>query len=303
MKYMHIACLGCGVLLFASGVYMGRTQRGEELTEASPQEESASTQMVREREAGYTFISPILDCESASMQRGGGAGIMYRELETQLRNLTQRFAVPTMSVYYRDLTNGPWFGIDFDEEFAPASMTKVPLMIAVYKEAERSPNFLDREATISEEVASLNAEENIRATQVVEAGATYAIRDLVRRMIVYSDNAAAVTLLSIVEPKAIEEVFLQIGVPVDMVGNDIALSVKEYASFYRVLFNASYLNRDSSEQALTLLAETEFREGLVAGVASEVSVAHKFGERKRDDLPVGERIQLHDCGIVYYPGQ
>ena len=54
-----------------------------------------------------------------------------------------------------------------------------------------------------------------------------------------------------------------------------------------------------SEKALGLLQKSEFHKGLVAGVPSGTIVAHKFGER--DGLTIGEK-QLHDCGIIYYPG-
>jgi hypothetical protein len=40
--------------------------------------------------------------------------------------------------------------------------------------------------------------------------------------------------------------------------------VIDYASFFRVLFNASYLNRKDSEKALALLTKVAFRDGLIA---------------------------------------
>jgi hypothetical protein len=74
--------------------------------------------------------------------------------------------------------------------------------------------------------------------------------------------------------------------------------VKDYGMFFRVLFNASYLSKDSSEKALKLLSESTFTKGLVAGIPSGVSISHKFGERV-----MGDTRQLHDCGIVYLPKQ
>jgi len=77
------------------------------------------------------------------------------------------------------------------------------------------------------------------------------------------------------------------------------MSVKEYASFFRILFNASYLNRDMSTKALRILSAVDYKNGIVAGVPSSVRVVHKFGERTLG--PKLETKQLHDCGIVYYP--
>ncbi|MDO8445212.1 MAG: serine hydrolase [Deltaproteobacteria bacterium] len=47
---------------------------------------------------------------------------------------------------------------------------------------------------------------------------------------------------------------------------------------------------------LRMLKDSEFRGGLVAGIPSNIMVAHKFGESK-----LNNEKQFHDCGIVYYP--
>ncbi len=68
-------------------------------------------------------------------------------------------------------------------------------------------------------------------------------------------------------------------------------------SFFRILYNATYLDRIASEQILEILTKTTFSEGIVAGVPESTRVAHKFGSRELVDQS-GSR-QLHDCGIVY----
>jgi beta-lactamase class A len=89
-------------------------------------------------------------------------------------------------------------------------------------------------------------------------------------------------------------------VPLEGDGGDVALSVKEYASFFRVLYNASFLTREHSEQALALLAETDFPYGIESGLPPGTVVAHKWGIRT--STVQGEDVeQLHDCGLVYYP--
>ena len=63
-------------------------------------------------------------------------------------------------------------------------------------------------------------------------------------MIIYSDNNASSNLL-VHLPNTIEaNVFstLQIPSPNDSTANDYKLTVTEYASFFRILFNASYLS-------------------------------------------------------------
>jgi beta-lactamase class A len=49
------------------------------------------------------------------------------------------------SIYYRDFKNGPWILINGEETFTPASLLKVPIMIALYKLAETNPAILTEE--------------------------------------------------------------------------------------------------------------------------------------------------------------
>ena len=58
-----------------------------------------------------------------------------------------------------------------------------------------------------------------------------------------------------------------------------------------------------SETTLGILSNTTFTGGIVAGVPSNVVVAHKYGERSIEQEINGtffvKERQLHDCGIVY----
>lgn len=72
--------------------------------------------------------------------------------------------------------------------------------------------------------------------------------------------------------------------------------------FLRVLYNATYLNANTSELLVELMTKSKYETGIRAGVPNEVTVAHKFGllsEKDGDQGQVRSR-QLHDCGIVYH---
>lgn len=115
-------------------------------------------------------------------------------------------------------------------------------------------------------------------------------------MIIYSDNDAF-TLLDTNARDFWDIAYKDLGlVSPDKALDKDFMSVKNYASFFRILFNASYLNKHNSNEALEELSKTKFKKGLVAGVPSNINVSHKFGERQSDG-----KKQLHDCGIIYYP--
>ena len=88
---------------------------------------------------------------------------------------------------------------------------------------------------------------------------------------------------------------LNIDVPTEV--PDFTISAKNYSTFLRILYNSTYLNDSDSEKALDILSKTTFVDGLVAGVPKGTTIAHKFGEH----VSSFHEIELHDCGIIYYP--
>jgi hypothetical protein len=76
------------------------------------------------------------------------------------------------------------------------------------------------------------------------------------------------------------------------------MSLKEYAGFFRILYNATYLNRTSSNIALEVLSRTTQQKALRAGIPAKVVVSHKFGEFVSVDQ---KDFIYNDCGIIYYP--
>lgn len=248
------------------------------------------------RSGGYTYINPLIECEVGMIGTDTGD---FSELETNLNDyITEQTAagdVRDVAVYYRDLNNGPWFGINENSDFSPASLLKIPVLMAFFKQADTEPQLLATQVTYDHDVTSLP----MRYSQsAIEKGKTYSITNLLERMIESSDNTALSLLEEHISMDAIKKVTIELGMttPQNMSAEDF-MSVKEYSSLFRVLYNASYLNREYSDQALRMLAKSEFKQGIVAGVPASVVVSHKYGEREVSDGV----DQLHDCGIVYYP--
>jgi hypothetical protein len=94
------------------------------------------------------------------------------------------------------------------------------------------------------------------------------------------------------------ETFQELGLIDPSAKSENTLTTRGYASLFRLLYNASFLNAEMSDKILKWLAESDYQTGLRAGVPKGVKVANKFGERS---FKGGGVKQLHDCGIVYYP--
>jgi beta-lactamase class A len=209
--------------------------------------------------------------------------------------------VSNISLYLMQLNTGSWIGINGRYNYAAASLVKVPLLILYLRMAEKDPLVLKKE--IKYDVPINSMPQNVTPGKAIQPGNTYTIDELLRYMIVYSDNGAKDLLLGNIDIKLIADVYsdLKLATP-DFTEQEHEVSTKDYAAFFRVLYNATYLNKESCEKALEFLTDTEFRDGIVAGVPGEITIAHKFAERKyTSEVYSLKGAQLHDCGIVYYP--
>lgn len=239
----------------------------------------------------YQFINPLLECDISTISRDTNLDNLRIKLEKQFGNNT--------SIYYRDMNNGPWFGIHERDYFSPASLIKVPLMMAFLKKAESDPALLNKEILNTSTYDP--STQNIQPKVTLSPNQKYTVKQLIEQMIIYSDDISFDLLNQELTTKELIRVYNDLGVDISKAQNDPngnIITVKSYSSFFRILFNASYLNPQMSEYALNLLSRSDFKEGIVDSLPQNIIVAHKFGERQY--LETGLK-QLHDCGIVYLP--
>lgn len=212
--------------------------------------------------------------------------------------------VTHISVYYRNLNNGNWFGINEKEMFSPASLMKLPLLLVYLKKTEQNPNIRNEKITYREDPIEAKYIQNIEPTKKLVDNEAYTIRELLEYMIRYSDNKASLLLERNISVEDYKKAFTDNNMLFpDLIDGkfDNNLKVIDYAKFFRVLFNGSYVNKELSNYALWLLTQVDFKQWLVAGTEKNIVVAHKFGERSIIGQNGIEQKQLHDCWIIYYP--
>jgi beta-lactamase class A len=281
---------GFGICLLFFGISGNWTASNE------PEEEEI-------RQSGYIFINPLLECEMDDSIISS----KYIPFEDKTKKQIQEYIskntnLKDVSVYFRSLNNGPWFGINEQQEFSPASLLKVPLAMAYYKKSESEQGLLEKKIVFSD-MGPQETYQNLKPSRSLQQGNEYTVDELIEMMLVYSDNNAMRLLMSNMNESDLGKVYADLGVDSPNVKKpENFMSVKQYASFFRILYNASYLEKDDSEKILKLLSDVEYREGIVAGVPENIKVSHKFGEREFATAD-GYMKQLHDCGIIYYPQQ
>lgn len=246
----------------------------------------------------YVFINPLLECNT-EFEDSVFPNAIKRTLTNYIDKSISQKEITAAAVYYRDLNNGPWFSINGSALFTPASLIKVPIMMVYYKKAENEPGILETLLEVKEEMPNISQDDEFKPDRQLVVGNKYTIDELINHMIIYSDNTAYKVLKDNLTISEFNEVFSDLGIDiVPIVGNpnEKVLSLVEYSSLFRVLYNSSYLSRQYSERALKLLSEVVYDGGIVGGVPNEVVVSHKFGERSNENT---NEKQLHDCGIVY----
>jgi beta-lactamase class A len=250
------------------------------------------------RESGYQFISPLLECETGQEVGSGVLQPTIEEIRNKINLYKERGVVTYVSVYFRDLNNGPWFGINEASTFEPASLFKVPLLIAYLKKADQDPTVLYQEIEFQfdQEVV----EQNLKPQVSLEPGKYYTVEELLEQLILESDNHVLKLLYDGIDEDYLVEVEKDLGLFNNSPSKN-KVTVKNYASLFRVLYNSSYLSRANSEKALEILSRTKFAQGIPSSLPEEMVVAHKFGERSIYNNGSLVEKQLHDCGIVYYP--
>ncbi|MCX6788147.1 MAG: class A beta-lactamase-related serine hydrolase [Candidatus Kaiserbacteria bacterium] len=254
---------------------------------------------ISEKGTSYAFVHPLLAYRVPEATVFGDYVSLKSSFQSIIDSEVSAHRVTKVALYFRDLDAARWVGIAQDDVFYPASLLKVPVLIAYLKEAEKNSSILNKKIAYDPAVIPT---ESFTAPSTLVTSRDYTIKTLLNRMIIDSDNGATFTLLNDVNPEFLRAVYTAIGIQDPGNGStDYQISARSYGLFFRVLYNATYLSQAYSEQALRLLSQTTFVDGLVAGVPKGIVVAHKYGEHIFSENGVATSLELSDCGIVYYP--
>jgi beta-lactamase class A len=256
------------------------------------------------RESGYDLVNPLLVC---TKDNATPTDVKIQTVIQKTVNAEEKEGnIVTASVYYRQFLEGDWALVNGNETYYPASMNKVPLMIAYYNLLEETGSPFVKSIYFPPGLPDENAQQEIAPEHPLLPGQSYSADELVDAMIEDSDNNATLLLLDAVNASTLQQVFNDLQVPFLAPGATPAnyMTVSDFAFFFRVLYNGTYLSHADSEKALEILSQTDFKAGLVAGVLAGTTVAHKFGLVSiASSSTVVTARELHDCGIVYPHGQ
>lgn len=282
------------IVLLASGITFVLTsfeynKEISKITEESNSEIACSYKV--NRLDGYKFIKPLLFVDDVC--EGDGLAKIKKDINTIIENYKNYNGVISASAYLKNINDNQWTVINEEEKYEPGSLFKVPILMAYLKMNEENPGTLDKELLFNK---AFNIDKVVAyKSNTIQLGKSYKVRDLLKYMIVYSDNNATALLNNNLKPEILMKLFkdLELEVP-NASAKQYFFTTKQYTLFMRAIFNASYLTIDDSEYAAQLLSQSEFDKGIRKGVPATVNIAHKFGE---SGSPV--EMQLHESAIVY----
>ena len=256
----------------------------------------------------YTLINPLIFIDTDQRLYPE-----FNDFDTKINNYIQNVeasgTISSVSVYLRDVNSGHWTGINENDLYEPGSMLKVAVLIAYERYAmdEATLNKTTVNEVLSQQLyypgSNQTGQFYLSDTDHLAPG-MHTMQELLNHMIIDSDNSALQVLMT-AEPNEFQSVYADFRLPpTPTVQDGDFMSAKSFSVIFRSLYNASYLSRSASEKVLQLLTQTTFNDGIVSGVSSStIKIAHKFGERAYETQSgVVLSRELHDCGIVYYPG-
>ena len=198
-----------------------------------------------------------------------------------------------VGVYFEYLPSGTSIGVNDRLETKIASLIKIPIVMATYKAIEDNKLTIDKVITVDQDDLDPSFGDLWRKG----IGTRLTVKEAVELMLKKSDNTAARALTDELPQFAIKDVFDSLDVQADTDNSVVFISPKSYTSILRSLYLSSYINRDDSNEILSVLTRTDFPDKLPAGVPRDIRVAHKIGVFRGDN----EHPIYSDCGIIYVP--
>ena len=172
-------CLGGVIIIGIIGFLLGQN--------VVKREEKVEADLAQDKhQSGFQFIKPLLTC-SLELRDYKKVESLEKELRAVVDEKVASKKITNLSLFFHDLDNGSWIAINRNDKFSPASLLKVPIMIAYFKLSEEDPDLLKKELLVNQNLSAALSP-NIIPKKRVEAGKIYTVEELIRYAVNYSDK-------------------------------------------------------------------------------------------------------------------
>lgn len=200
-------------------------------------------------------------------------------------------------IYIKDLENGFTFEHNKNTLFPSASLSKIPIMGAVYKARKEGRLSLEDKVTLNRK-DKLSGSGNVKD---MAPGTAFSVEELVRLMISISDNTATNMLTNVLGMEYINNAIKVFGLSSSGLSRRVAdyeardrglenyTTAGDMGHILESMYTGELVDREASEMCMEMLLESKLRDRIPKYLPLEVRAAHKTGL---------EKGVCHDVGIV-----
>jgi beta-lactamase class A len=235
------------------------------------------------------------DCASAQILRGVRAPLEQRIARHQ----------GTVGLYVKDLKTGETLSIRGREQFASASVIKVPILVELFHQIEKGP------LKLTDPLIMLASDQRPGSgvLQFLSTPHSLTVADAAMLMTILSDNSATNLIIDKVGIRNVNarmdslglrqtrlhaKVFLGTSTTIDTAATRQwgfgVTTPEEMGTLFEKIYNNTAASEASSKQMLDMLRRNFDYEEIPRLLPAGVTVAHKTGKLNES---------RHDCGIVY----
>lgn len=189
------------------------------------------------------------------------------------------------SVYYKNLNTEISFGIDENQIQTGASVSKLPIIAALYYLDKQKKLKLDDRVTIQKDDVQDYGTGSIRYQKMPQ---TYSLRNLAKLALQQSDNTAAHVLSLKIGEENVQKLVDYWGLKQTSMANN-KTTVYDMGLLFEKIYKGEIANTANTKELLEFMTDTEFEDRLPKGLPNGTKVYHKTGD--------GEGF-IHDLGII-----
>lgn len=249
----------------------------------------------------------------ASSVSSDGLTLDIQELRKRLEREIKESGAE-VGLAFKDLESGESLLIRADVMMHAASLMKVPVMMEVFRQAEKGKFQLDEKILVKNDFKSI-VDGSLYSLTVTDdydddiyqrIGEELSIRELVHRMITVSSNLATNILIELVDAQNVMRTLGELGIQNMKVLRGVE-DIKAYEqglnnrtdalSMMQVMLSiaqGSATSEDACEEMIEILSQQKFRAKIPAGIPDGIRVGNKTGSITRID---------HDAAIVFPKGR
>lgn len=244
-------------------------------------------------ERGFNYSADQKHAKMFPIKENVNMPVLYQELN----NLAKQYPKVKPAVYVWDYETGNYIDINASDNYATASIIKIPVLIDVFKSIEAGQFSLDDKIPLTEYYRT----EGSGSLQFKAENSQYTIDTLARLMITESDNSATNMLISkvgsmrdvnqIIRDWGLKDTYVSNWLP-DLAGTNRTTAREMATMLYNIDTNDKLLSQESRARIFGYMGHVKNNRLIQAGLGAGSLFLHKTGD-------IG--TMLGDAGIVITP--